>query len=102
MFHGVTDGFRIVDSEVGGYQCQNYRLILTLHAKPLKDEIIRKELAEGNISPASVKSKCIHALGAVPKGENRIGPLTDCSRPPNISVNNYCTSLIRRFSYISI
>lgn len=102
VFHGVTDGFRIIDSEVGGYQCPNYRSILTSHAKPLMDDIVRKEISEGYVSQVSEKPVCVHALGAVPKGDNRIRPITDCSRPPDVSVNNHCSSLVRKFSYSSI
>ena len=64
--------------------------------------LVRKELLEGMISVAEAKPTCIHSLGAVPKAGGGMRPITDCSRPQGQSVNNYCSSLIREFSYKSV
>lgn len=102
VYVGVTDGFKIVDGDVPSYHCHNYNSILGNHTKPMMDKIIRRELAEGCISIVSKKPICLHSLGAVPKGPTDIRPITDCSRPPGRSVNNFCGSLLTKFSYSSI
>lgn len=99
----MTDGFRIVDSEIPEpYHCHNYHSILTPIAKSKMDSTIRKEILEGCISSVSKKPYCLYSLGAVTKGTNDIQPIKDCSRPPEDSINNYCSSLARKFSYSSL
>ena len=98
----LTDGFPIVDGEVQGYECENYSSITCIENKPKMDSIVRRELLEGCISRSETKPLCVHALGAVPKGDGKIRQITDCSRPPHISVNNHCESLLEDFSFKSI
>ena len=98
----ITDGFPVVDSPVQAYECVNYSSITDPAVKPMMDKIIEKELQEGVISFSETKPTCIHSLGAVPKPDGSIRPITDCSRPLNVSVNNHCTSLVSKFSFKSV
>ena len=98
----ITDGFPIVDSDVDSYKCVNYSSITCPEVSPVMDKIIGKELAEGAISISDVKPKCIHALGAVSKPDGGIRPITDCSRPVNLSVNFNCDSLLEDFCFKSV
>ena len=41
-------------------------------------------------------------MGAVPKPDGGIRPITDCSMPRDISVNNYCSDIIEDFQYKSV
>ena len=98
----ITDGCPIVDGPVDSYECKNY-LSITCHDNRGKmDEIVRKELSEGMISQVSVKPICIHALGAVPKGNGGIRHITDCSRPESKSVNSHCGNLLKEFCFKSV
>ena len=106
LFHNVCDGFKIVDDELDvsslTYDCKNYLSILTKENKPKMDKIIRKELSEGYMKVVDKKPKYIHSLGAVPKPDGVIRPITDCSMPSNTSVNNHCENLIEEFKYKSV
>ena len=102
LFGYIVDGFPIVDSPVDTYECQHYLSITSSDVKPLMDIIIRKELSEGAISIVNDKPHCVHSLGAVPKSDGGIRPITDCSRPYNISVNNHCDDIIRDFCFKNV
>ena len=41
-------------------------------------------------------------MGAVPKPDGGIRPITDCSMPRYISVNNHCYDIIEEFQYKSV
>ena len=66
------------------------------------DVIVERELREGVISEVDYKPHCIHSLGAVPRPGGTIRSITDCGRPDNYSVNNFCGTLFREFSYKSV
>lgn len=103
LFHYIIDGFPIIDDVItDAYECENYKSILLPECKEAMNKIIQKELSENMISFASEKPVCIHALGAVPKQNGGIRPITDCSRPLGRSVNNHSSSLVQPFHYMSI
>ena len=102
LLWSVTEGFPIVQGDVPSYSCANYNSILEPVCKEHMDKIVRKELAEGVISKVDYTPHCIHALGAVPKPGGKIRPITDCSRPVDQSVNNFCGELLREFSFKSV
>ena len=94
LFHDVCDGFKIVDDEFKVssllYDCKNYLSVLTKENKLKMDKIIRNELSEGFMKIINRKPQCIHSLGAVPKPDGGIRPITDCSMPLHDSVNSHC------------
>ena len=98
----ITDGCPIVDSPVEPYECSNYLSITSPENSPKMDVIVQRELKEGMISQVEIKPKCIHALGAVPKGNGGIRQITDCSRPEGYSVNAHCDSLLKDFCFKNV
>ena len=98
----ITDGFPIVDDDVPSYYCRNYNSITEPVGKEKMDKIVRSELAENVISMVDYTPHCVHSLGAVPKPGGGIRPISDCSRPTGLSVNNFCSSLFKEFSYKSV
>lgn len=102
MFDGIRDGFKVIDTDIHPYECSNYNSILSPDNKPLMDQLVRRELAEGFISRSVSKPECVHAMGAVPKGPNAIRPITDCSRPLGQSVNDHSLTLAKKFRYHTI
>lgn len=66
------------------------------------DAIISNELENGMLSEVSSKPHCIHALGAVPKPDGGMRPITDCSRPDGVNVNRHMNSLVQTFKFKSI
>ena len=102
----VTDGFKIVDENMDlssmHYECENYNSVYSPENKAKLDNIIGKELSEGYLKIVPEKPTCIHSMGAVPKPDGGIRPITDCSLPRDISVNNYCSNIIQEFQYKSV
>ena len=102
LLWGVTDGFPIVDSEPPPYECENYSSITASGPYEKMSKILRKELEEGFVTEVDEKPCCVHSLGAVPKGENGIRNITDCSRPVGLSVNNHCESMLGNFCFKNV
>lgn len=103
LFVGLTDGFDIVESEtIPEYDCSNYNSILLPEYKVKMDRIISSELANGMLSEVTEKPHCIHALGAVPKPDGGMRPITDCSRPEGNNVNSNISSLVEQFKFKSV
>ena len=102
LLWGVTDGFPIVDSTPQTYECENYNSITAPGPSEKMTNILLKELKEGFVTKVEEKPVCIHSLGAVPKGDNGIRNITDCSRPVGISVNYHCDSLLENFCFKSV
>lgn len=97
-----VDCVPIVDSIPAPYICENFKSILEPTCKVKMDGIVRRELADECISRVAFTPHCIHALGAVPKPDGNIRPITDCSRPVDRSVNFHCDSLVTEFHYMSV
>ena len=103
LWSGFSNGFKIVDDECRTtYRCKNYDSILTGDFKVQMDSTIVRELSEHKVTPVDHRPKCIHALGAVEKADGSLRPITDCSKPDKISINNFMTSTYRYFTYNSV
>ena len=106
LVSNVVDGFRIVDDNMDlsnmHYECENYSSVYTPENKKKLDSIIGKELSEGYLKIVNKKPMCIHSMGAVPKPDGGIRPITDCSMPRDISVNNFCADIIQDFQYKNV
>ena len=67
------------------------------------DEIFLKELALGRISRVPTKPQCIHSIGRVPNKESgQSRPITDCSRPHGLSLNDHVKRDVESFWMNSI
>ena len=64
------------------------------------DNLISEEVATSMLLPVSNKPKCIHAIGCIPKEDGGIRPITDCSRPDKLSINNHMD--FDKFSFHSV
>lgn len=102
LFNHIVDGFPVVDEFVRPYVCENYKSALEPVAAKKMSKIVQSELNEGMISQVFTSPTCVHALGAVPKPDGNIRPITDCSKPDDISVNYHCASLVLPFKFMSI
>ena len=102
----ITDGCKKVNDSMNlgdmHYECDNYESVYDPENKSKLDSIIGKELAEGYLKIVQKKPTCIHGMGAVPKPDGGIRPITNCSMPRDISVNNYCSDIIEDFQYNSV
>lgn len=79
---GIMYGFSIVDDvHISGDDQQNYKSATQGQAKEFLDVLFAKEVQENKYVRVSTKPTCIHAIGAVPKGQSEFRPITDCKRP---------------------
>ena len=100
---GVCRGFRIVDHGCNAsYFSKNYPSLLQGHFKGEMNDIIRNELAEGKLRGVKVKPRCVHSLGGVEKSDGSLRPVTDCSRPKDLSINNFMEETCKKFKYKSL
>lgn len=101
---GVINGFDIVDSvqDVPTYDSSNYPSVTQGLPNEYVTTLINKELYAGKYLLVHEKPKCVHSLGAVQKTDNTYRPITDCSRPQGMSINNYMQSTHHTFVYNSV
>lgn len=101
--NGIRSGFRIVDHSavVAPYHCRNYRSVLVEPAYSVINDLILRELHEGKYVVAEGTPICVHALGAVKKGDGSLRPITDCRRPESFSINNHVLETHQTFAYIT-
>ena len=103
IWDGLCDGFRIVDNvDIPSYSCDNYESITKGRFYGEMSKLISKELAEGKISEVFSKPHCVHSLGGVEKSNGKLRPITDCSMPDDISINNFMGDTFKNFSYKSV
>ena len=103
IWNGICDGFKIVDDvDIPSYECQNYNSILGEKFSGEMSSILNSDLAEGRIKYVNSKPHCVHSLGGVEKVDGRLRPITDCSMPEGISINNYMSTTCEKFSYNSV
>ena len=82
--------------------CDNYASALTGEAFEFVDKLIKSELKDGKYVKATSLPHCVHSLGAIPKQDGSYRPITDCSRPEGISINNHMLNTFQSFNYITI
>ena len=103
IWNGLCDGFRIVNEVCSSsYDCKNY---LSISEGPFRREmsiLLKQEILEGKVSKCSKKPRCVHSLGAVPKSDGRLRPITDCSMPNGTSINNFMDETCDVFKYNSV
>lgn len=102
VFDIVCHGVDIVAGDVPEYECANYASILKPENKCKMDVIIEKEILSGALSVVHEKPRCVHAIGAVCKPDGGVRPITDCSRPPGLCVNDNVGDLPISFKYKSV
>ena len=64
--------------------------------------ILSDEVAEGQVKKVFIKPHCIHSLGGVEKSKRHLRPITDCSMPDKIGVNNFMNTTCKKFNYKSV
>ena len=99
------NGFKIVDPDCpASYYCPNYNSITREEFVGEMSTLLRSELESHKVTRASAyfSPHCVHSLGAVTKSDARLRPITDCSRPEGVSINNFMTTSFESFSYNSV
>ena len=88
--------------EIPSYECKNYSSILDQRFVGEMSSILNSDLAEGKVKYVSTRLHCVHALGGVEKSDGRLRPITDCSMPDRLSVNNFMSTTCEKFNYRSV
>ena len=103
LWDGVCEGFRIVDDvDIPSYECSNYNSILNGDFERQMSDIILTDLESGGITQVVDKPHCVHSMGGVEKSDGSLRPITDCSMPEKISINNYMDTTCKKFNYKSV
>ena len=103
LWRGLVCGFDIVDANCpSAYYCDNYDSILDDKFYTEMSDLLLTELSQNKVSKVNYTPQCVHSLGAVLKSNGKLRPITDCSRPDGLSINNFMESTFKAFSYKSV
>ena len=103
IWEGVVQGFKIVDDDCKtSYHCKNYDSILSGPFYGEMCELVSNELSDGLVTKVGTRPQCVHSLGGVPKSNGKLRPITDCSMPHSISINNHMKQTFKTFKYNSV
>ena len=107
ILDGLRFGFKLIPeygpSCIVAYESGNYSSATCPDFKPEIDGLFTKELALGRISMFQTKPRCVHPIGRVLKKDSRkFCPITDCSRPHGISLNDHIKRDLKSFRMNSI
>ena len=103
LWRGLVCGFDIVDADCpSAYYCENYDSIIDEKFYTEMSELLLTELEHNKVSKVDYTPQCVHSLGAVLKSNGKLRPITDCSRPDGISINNFMDTTFKAFSYKSV
>ena len=65
-------------------------------------DLLQKEIIEHKVSLAPDRPRCVHSLGTVVKSNGKLRPITDCSRPDEVAINNFMQTTFKSFSYKTV
>ena len=107
IMKGITEGFRIVDSDYEGSYCRaNYMSITKKGVKEEMDGLVKQELVDGKVRKVDSRPQCVHSLGAILKPDGSIRPITDCSRgdrqDSDKSINDFMSTTCQTFHYTQV
>ena len=95
ILHGIKYGFNIIDADNEtspvSVELNNYKSATCEQYKDKVEARIRAEILEGNYVIVSQKPIIVSALGAIPKDDNDVRLIHDCSRPRGSGLNDYAT-----------
>lgn len=104
LLDGVINGFRLLDKSavIAPYQMANYGSCFFEGAYASLNKLILEEVQAGKLSVVEKQPNCVHALGALSKSRGGIRPITDCSRPRDLSVNHHTSETFSTFSFVKM
>lgn len=105
ILDGIRHGFKIVDddivdSPVEDVYCKNYKSVLQPSVRDKVESQIVAELEANNYVLCNAKPTIVSSLGAVPKDNDKLRLIHDCSRPVGQGVNSYATNV--HFKYQTV
>ena len=103
LLDGIAKGFRLTDegSTFVEVETDNYSSTTTPEAVGMVHEQIRTEVENGRYVVTTEKPTIVSALGAIPKGKDKIRLIHDCSRPVEGSLNSFASLEPVKFQSVS-
>ena len=103
IWEGVVNGFKIVDEGcTTQYECKNYKSILEEQFYDEMCVLVEKETTGGQVTIVDHRPRCVHSLGGIEKSNGSLRPITDCSMPEKVAINNYMFETYKPFHYNSV
>uniref|UniRef100_A0A1I8I7K6 CUB domain-containing protein n=2 Tax=Macrostomum lignano TaxID=282301 RepID=A0A1I8I7K6_9PLAT len=105
LLNGIRNGFQLTcpdPSERASTMSEIQNYLSVNSYRQLVEQQVREEILNGRYVQVSDKPEVISALGAIPKGNNKIRLIHDCSNPPGLSLNSRFSSDYRiKFETVS-
>lgn len=103
LLQGLQQGFDIImpDSELRPVRVHNHSSALSDEVRPQVEELINKEIRQGNYIVTSHEPTIISAIGAVGKSDGGYRLIHDCSLPSETCLNSYAPEF-DKYNYESI
>lgn len=103
VVHGACFGFNVIDQECNStYGAENYSSIVKEGTLQKMSSRLRVEIEAEFVTVVDSPCLCIHAFGAVPKGDSDFRAIVDCSMPEGTCVNGCTDDCRSTFSYNSV
>jgi hypothetical protein len=102
ILSGIKNGFKITSKAYHGPPVfmSNYKSATEPATRPAVEKQIKEEIANGRYIIVQKRPTIVSALGAIPKDNNKIRLIHDCSRPHGQAVNDFAT--IEKFLFQSV
>ena len=93
LLDGLANGFRLTDvgSSFDYVETENYSSTTNPDTIAMVHVQIMSEVVNGRYVKTTVKPKIVSALGAIPKGPDKIRLIHDCSQPAGSSLNSFAS-----------
>ena len=93
LLDGIINGFRLTDtgSRFDDVETDNYASTTAPGAVELVHQQVQMEVDNGWYIRTATKPTIVSALGAIPKGTDKIRLIHDCSRPEGNSLNSFAS-----------
>ena len=103
LLHGALFGFNVINKDCPSSHISNFRKVLDTSQSSFISNKLRSELQKDHIAHAEVTPICLHNIFTVPKslGEG-YQCVVNCSKPQELSVNNFVDQVCQTFSYKGI
>ena len=79
------------DTQIQTVECNNYKSATCQENRPAVENQLHEEIVKGRYLVTLSKPTIVSALGAIPKDNNDVRLIHDCSRPDKVSVNSFAT-----------
>ena len=104
ILRGVIFGFKVINAGCDSAYCKaNYSSAKTSNSYSIMNSKLKTELSTEAVTVVQNAPQCTHGIFSIPKS-NGVGVRTiiDCSKPYNLSVNNFTDQVCTKFSYKTI